>query len=514
MTTARGRDQRHGDLAAQLSGLSREEALAHLTSREVVLDWPGRIETQAGGIALVRTTANLIVRFCPRLTLSPRSALAGQIRDLLTQIDHEADPFASPDKDAVRVHVGGGTAAADVTGSSDGWLALVSGTGEDLAELVDTPNVLGAHAAAAFVASETFKHALPVRGEFAWHAPKTAYSVFEYGAPTRDAPGLGAVRLESTPLLAGAGAVGQACVDVLVSAQTTGMLRVVDRGFVDDETNLNRSVIAIESDLDGPTPKVGLIERRAEGSGLQILPHRGELSDLVGQIERGEIEWPEVVASALDNADARRELQGLWSDFVFEGATGDTMAQVFRHAFGEALACLRCLHSLPAPTGNYEKTMAERTGLTTAEIAEALQDPTAILTKEAAAAAPDEVKSIAAAHEGRDICGYLREIERYFAITTKEPVLLSISFASYLAGVFLASELLKHFAGIESVLPGRYQIDSTVNLEPERPFPQNKEPDCYCVQRADTIVEYRATMRRCAVPIPPAPAARATDRTA
>ena len=43
-----------------------------------------------------------------------------------------------------------------------------------------------------------------------------------------------------------------------------------------------------------------------------------------------------------------------------------------------------------------------------------------------------------------------------------------------MVGVFLASELLKHFAGIRSVVPGRYQIDPVVNLTPERPYAQNK----------------------------------------
>ena len=98
-------------------------------------------------------------------------------------------------------------------------------------------------------------------------------------------------------------------------------------------------------------------------------------------------------------------------------------------------------------------------------------------------------RSIAAKYEGRDICGYLREVERFFGIMSKEPVLLSVSFASYLAGVFLASELLKHFAGIRSVVPGRYQITL------ERPNAQNKERGCYCVGRTDTIVVYRLHMR-------------------
>jgi hypothetical protein len=496
VSNPRNRDQRHGDLAAQFSGLSRENALNYLTSREVVLDWPERIEALAGGRALVRTAANLIVRFCPRLRLVPRSTFADDLKALLVAIDHEAEPYAEPGSGPVRVHIGGGPTTADVTGSADSWLAYVSGCGEQLPELVDSPNVLGAHAAAAFVTSETFKHALPLREEYAWHAPKTVYSVYEYGEPTEGAPNLGPVRMDPAPLLAGAGAVGQACVDVLLSTATTGELRVVDRGRVDDETNLNRSVLAVEADLEAISAKVELIERRADRSGLRILPHKGELAEVIRAVEAGEIPWPSVVASALDNADARRELQGLWPDFLFEGATGDTMAQVFRHALEEGRACLRCLHDVSNGSVNYEELMSTRTGMTAADIARALQDTSITLSKQAVAAAPAEVKAIATAYEGRDVCGYLREVERYFAIKTNEPVLLSVSFVSYLAGVFLAAELLKHFAGLSTLLSSRYQIDPVVNLNPERPFPQNREPHCYCVQRSETIAQYRLLMRK------------------
>src|SRR5439155_27326958 len=158
------------------------------------LDWAERLEHTRCGVALIRTTANLIVRFCPQLRLVPRTKLATQLAELLRRIDSDTDPFATPRQGAVRVRLGGGPASADVTGSSDGWIAFVSGRGAELPELVESENVLGAHAAAAFVASETFKHALPLKDDFAWHAPATAYSVYEYGPRTLDGPLLRPVR--------------------------------------------------------------------------------------------------------------------------------------------------------------------------------------------------------------------------------------------------------------------------------------------------------------------------------
>jgi hypothetical protein len=460
-----------------------------------MLNWSARLEALGCGQALVRTAANLIVRFCPGLRLAPRTAFAKEVADLIVAIDSDAAPLTVPPQGSVHVHLGGGRVRAAVTGSSNGWLAYVSGRGEELPELVDSPNVLGAHAAAAFVAAEAFKHALPIRGQHSWHTPKTAYSVYEYGEPTGQTPEIGPVNLYPAPLLAGVGAVGQACVDTLISARTTGELRVVDRGFLDDETNLNRSVVAVENDVLAMTPKVALAVRHAEGSGLRILPHRLELAELIRAVEARQIPWPSVIAAALDNLGARRDLQGLWPDLLFEGATGDTMVQIFRHSFDEGLACLRCLHGLPVATQNYEEVMSSRTGISPAEIARALRDTSVKLTKEMAAKAPDEVKEIAHRHEGADVCGYLRDIEHYFGVRTEAPVLVSVSFASYLAGVFLAAEILKRFAGIPTLLTSRYQIDTVGNLTPERPFPQNKDPQCYCVGRAETTNEYRRLMR-------------------
>ena len=100
----------------------------------------------------------------------------------------------------------------------------MSGTGDALPPVTDTGNVLGAHAAAAFVASEVFRHALPLREGFRWHAALTEYSVFDYGEPESDAPDIGAPRFRTVPLLVGVGAIGQACVDTLASLRTSGAI--------------------------------------------------------------------------------------------------------------------------------------------------------------------------------------------------------------------------------------------------------------------------------------------------
>ncbi len=226
----RERDDRHRELVSEVSGLPEEEAARRLTSADVVLGWPTSAERSRAGRALVETAANLIVRFAPRLRIANRSRFATEVANLLRRIDSSARPMSTDGVDPVVVRLGGDLAACHVSGSADGWTTFVSGAGDAVPPVTDTDNVLGAHAAAALVASEVFRHALPLREEFQWHAPFTRYSVFDYGVPESDAPDVGAPNLKTVPLLVGVGAIGQACIDTLASLRATGAIRCVDKG--------------------------------------------------------------------------------------------------------------------------------------------------------------------------------------------------------------------------------------------------------------------------------------------
>ena len=490
----RERDDRHSEVAADVSGLPEEDAARHLTSADVVLDWPTDAERTQGGRALIETAANLIVRFAPGLRIAKRSPFATEVADLVRQIDSSARPMSTDVVDPVVVWLGGDRAECHVSGSADGWTAFVSGTGDALPPVTDTGNVLGAHAAAAFVASEVFRHALPLREGFWWHAALTEYSVFDYGEPESDAPDMGAPRFRTVPLLVGVGAVGQACVDTLASLRTSGAIRCVDKGYVDDETNLNRSVLALEQDLDGPAPKVELATRRVAGSDLRVIAHLEELSSVLAKIDVDDIPWPRVVASALDSAKDRRVLQGVWPDVTLDAATGGSMVQIFRHVGDSELACLRCLHVDNGAGMSYQQTMAERTGLSVEDVARALADPGAPFDAGSLSRMKADVRGLAEQHVGSGVCGFLSAVEALGNTQGSEPRLVSVSFSSYLAGVFLAAELVKTELGIDTRLAGRYQIDPLSNLLPEGPFAQKRRSGCFCRVRAPQVSRFRREM--------------------
>ena len=490
----RVRDDRHLKLAAQLSGLSEERATSLLTTKNIVLTWPGSAERTVAGRALVRTTANLIVRFAPKVRIARQSEFAKEVGNLIVRVDSSAQPNSTDFVDPVIVRLGGRPGKCHVSGSADGWTAFVSGRGEDLPTISDTGNVFGALAAAAFVASEVFRHALPVVGDFQWHAPLTRFSVFDYGPPVSQAPNVESPHLSSVPLMVGVGAIGQACVDALASLNACGAIRCVDKGYVDDETNLNRSVLAFEQDLVTAAPKVELAARRLDGSDLEVTVHLGELSSLLAKINQGDIPWPALVASALDNAEDRRLLQRLWPDTMLDAATGGSMVQVFRHVDGSELACLRCLHPDQASGRPYEETMADRTGLPAEQIMEYLSHPGVVLDAASLNQMKPEMRGFARQHLGSDVCGFLSAVETLYEAENTHPTLVSVSFSSYLAGVFLAAEIVKTELGIDTRLVSRYQIDPLLNLMPEEPFAQNRRSGCFCTIRARQISQFRSEM--------------------
>ena len=248
----RRRDERHGPLAARLTGLTSAAASGALIGREIVIDWPAAIEASQTGRTLVATAANLVVRFCPQVRIRPTTAFASDLAQLLVSIESTAEPDRPVRRGHLMVHLGGGR-PADITGSAEGWVAHVSGYGEPLPELRERDVVVGAHGAAALVASQVFVRALEPNVDLAGPSRRTAFSLFEYGAPTTQPPAIRAAPLDRV-LQGGCGAVGQACVDVLVSSRAEGQFVVVDLGCVDDPTNLNRSVLALERDLLEVTP--------------------------------------------------------------------------------------------------------------------------------------------------------------------------------------------------------------------------------------------------------------------
>lgn len=496
----RERDDRHLRLGAKLADLDEAAVARKFAQARVAISWETAVADSAPEMVLL--AANLIVRFCPRIHLATEDLLTGQVLGLLDELD--STPLAEftqgtsvPSGVTASLHLGGGHPHALpnlTTVSAVGWIAYVSSDGEAL-PMLDPFVTFGYLAAAALGACEVFKRLLPPlpgRGRlFGW----SAYSTFNYSSadPEQGPPLPGHVALTAQALLAGVGAVGQSFLHALSTVPgISADLRTVDNQKVDDP-NLNRYVLARERDAAAGTDKTQLALRAAEGTSLQITPDQRNLQDVIAEIGEGRLPRPTIVISALDRYEPRRELQNIWPDLLLEGATGDTLLQVFRHSYEDGLACLRCIHT--EPTGRpYEEVLAEATGLSAERIAQAFSGERPMLDERDLAQLRPELHEQLRGAVGRDICGVLQELGGFDVAAGAERVEPAVSFTSYLAGLLVAAEFVRAASGIAPGLPGRYQLDPIATLDPGSPWAETKDPGCYCVERAQVISAYRATV--------------------
>jgi hypothetical protein len=498
------RDDRHVRLASELAGTMPQTVSRKFLRSQVVIGWPEEVEGLATGPALVMTAADLILRFCPRIHIMTNSELAKRVVRRLQSVDSRAYLTTGgrlPAEISAAVWLGGGgppTLPVLTTVSADRWVAYVSSRGDELPSLSKSANPFGPLAAAGFAAAETFKRLLPPKHGRGRLFERAVYSVFTYGAEPAQGPPLpDRIQIRDRPLLAGVGAVGQAFLHALASVPgLTGGLTVVDNELVEDETNLNRYILAIEHDLIESLPKTGLATREFRGQPVTILPEQRSLEAVLADIAADRLPRPELVICALDNDVARYELQLLWPNLVIEGATGGTLLQVFRHAYEEGLACVRCIHTA-GEKGDvpFERVLSERTGLPADRISRAFRGESTTLAEEDLRTLSVEHQKLLTPHVGKDICGLLRELDG-FATTGSRRIEPAVSFTSYLAGLFVASEFVRYVSGLQPGLSSRYQLDPIATLDPGLPWPESRRRDCYCVTRATVVAEYRRQAKR------------------
>jgi hypothetical protein len=496
----RGRDDRHLRLAESLAGLPRDQVAQKFLQSTVELGWHPGLDEHDAGRALVSTSANLIARFCPKIRLLVDSALARDVLKMLGQIDNGPEAEFSigerNDKPEISIWLGGGTPprSANVFGSADAWIAYVSSKDGNLPIMPSGRNPLGALVASAFVAAETFKRLLPPLPHRGGSFEATAFSVWSYAVTPDQGPELpSSLQATEEILLAGVGAVGQAFLHAIkYGPSLEATIRVVDNDKVDD-SNLNRYVLATASDAEQQTPKTTLATDLFYAGPTVIRPETRELGGVIDEINSGHLPRPGIVVSALDNDSARYELQNLWPDYLFEGATGDTLLQIFRHAYDEGTACLRCIHPPPAEGTRFEESLAKTTGLPEERISRALRGQDRFVTERDIESADEHLRPTLREKLGQDLCGVLAEFER-FAIPEAH-VQPAVSFTSYLAGCLTAAEVMRHLAGLSPGVPSRFQLDPIATLDPGAPWAESKREDCYCRERAVTIEAYRELVR-------------------
>lgn len=511
LTESSRRFDRHARLVGELAGGSPQEALRKfLKERVLLMVHADRVSDPATRITLA-VAANLIARFCPRIDLAVPRAFgdeARRIQALLQRID--SSPRAEflivecPQYDAYGaiLSVGHPTVITPtmIIVDSSGWLAMTSRSGyfPPVSQVRDG-NPFGPLMAAALGAAEVFKLLLdPLPGR-AHSFGDSSFSTFDYSVNGHEPgpPLSGSVHIPRS-LLAGVGAVGNAfLLSLSFLNDVRGNLIAVDHETIDDVSNLNRYVIAVEEDAnpERPTPKTELAVRLFRGRLLRVHPYQEKLERVSERIYRKEVPRPQVLLSAVDNNAARDLLQKLWPDLLLEGATDRTTSQVSKHAYEEGLGCLLCIHTMdgePAPEFSYVKHAASISGLSQERILAGQGNPGAVVTDEDIRSAPQEIREMLRVNVGKPICSVLAEVEKLSRKSGAAlPIRPAVSFVSMISGILMAAEFAKYATGLKSPLETLFQMDSLFPLTSSFTQAVEKGNGCYCRTRGKEIREYR-----------------------
>jgi hypothetical protein len=253
----------------------------------------------------------------------------------------------------------------------------------------------------------------------------------------------------------GAGAVGNALAYLAANLEiAAGYFVMVDDDSY-DLTNLNRCLVAGHKDFEHP--KVNAIGRVLTAAGIGHFPFRGTVksyiadarpglrADVAEQVDNLHFE---VVASCVDKAAARQDIQGLQPSLLCGGSTLDLQAKANVYGTGLHSACLACFNK-PEPDGEKIRAFKQQLRNMPADARRLF-----LLEK-----GLDPV-SIQAYLDGVQ-CGGLGEAAvRDFA--TRQQSEFSVGFVSLTSGLLLAATLLQRLV-FATTAPPRHEM-TTLNF--------------------------------------------------
>lgn len=337
---------------------------------------------------------------------------------------------------------------------ASGWLAWIGIDEHAPRGIVPTKEgPLGPFLAASIAAGEVFKRARrAVRGS----PIKTAgYSLWsrassESWSELEDGPALRGRVLPPVHVF-GTGAVGHALIYTLTASDLEDSYFVLVDDDEYDKTNLNRCMLAGKCHVEHP--KVHAVEDHVKraGGGVKsfpctvqeylVAPKPGLRQDVAAAVRDYRFD---VVASCVDKNTSRQSIQGLWPALIVGASTLGLNARSDIYKVDEGTACLAC-HNPAEPDGEKIRLLQAKLRAMPPH-----QRRGFLLEHDLPA---DAIEAYLSAPE----CGKVGEAElREFAL--KGSPQFSVSFVSMMAGVLMASALLK--LGIFE-RPGEYTLPMT-----------------------------------------------------
>lgn len=326
------------DAVAPLTAITGPELAALLDGSTVHVDL-APATTEPAWVPGVRLLGNLLGRLYPSVSVTgpPRAV------ELLSQSAHRSNPAINLDGETSGVtttlRFGDHQPGADVSLMASAWLVTVDGA----ATPDDPPQPLAALAAACIASAEVFRHAFVhvLSGRGRTDSQPGAFELIT-GDPERPAPNVELTGLTLPPsVLAGAGAVGQACALALAASGAKGHLTAVDPEDI-ELTNVQRYVLTAESDVG--SSKVDLLAWYLTQAGWTVDPVRtawgADSRSAPGQ---------DLVLVALDTARDRIAVGAGVHGRVYNAWTQPADVGWSRHEYFGTDPCLACLY-YPATT--------------------------------------------------------------------------------------------------------------------------------------------------------------------
>ncbi len=347
---------RISDAIGPVASISRDALERHLTGTTVAIHGP----TDAAGDSTASSGALLAASLAARLY--PRLLLSGPVgwTDTATQVVMAINPAVELDvsravstsADIVTLDWASDPAhdAAGhvVTAAADGWNAHV----DPVAPPQSPAHPMAALAAAVLGVGEVFRavfaEALGPRGRR--RRQPGGFNLITLSEPTPAVPvGVSTLSLPSAHLV-GAGAIGQACVLALTSADIRLALTVVDPQDV-QLSNLQRYVLTTDADVE--MAKTALAQRAAAGTGVTVIA----VPTVWGADARSG-PGSDVVLTALDSAADRIAVAAGLPTQVFNAWTQPADIGWSRHERFGVDPCLACLYYPDRPRPSEHELIA------------------------------------------------------------------------------------------------------------------------------------------------------------
>jgi hypothetical protein len=466
-------------------------AADNLLERSALITADASAILTAAGRSTFLASVSLLTRFCADVSVHVPEQAGGferDVRALTSRISYAGTIRFLGQADVVFEHYSailnvGPTIRSDLPWTAiacDGWVLQVCSGGGPVVLSFSQFNPAATLAAASLGAAEIFKRLLGVVSQVAPLLQNEVFSFLTYTADTDPGPDIRSpIRLDC--VLAGAGAIGNGIRHVLIELPVEGWLAVVDQQDAGEE-NWGTYIDLEPSGFDMPKANLACA---GWGAAVTLFPLKRDVAELLSKLGR-EIPFPDVTLGALDNIEARHEIQRLWPDLAIDGAIGDVTCQVSRHPWGPDTACLQCLFREPA--GEDSAVVASRlTGLTV----ESARRQDEEVTQEDIDAAVGDRKAWLAARKGRQKCSVIREAlaeELTAGGATFSP---SAPFVACMSGSMVAAEFIKYRMGISSPLDPRFQFNVLVGPRAGTMLEQGRRKTCFCVERSKAIARAR-----------------------